>query len=135
MDVSQNVRQLLGDAVASLSPASPTRQAVERGADIAEISETATEEGLKELASALFIAQQMELPGQTVSVHDELRETAYELLRESRGHLPASSRVAAAIDRDAPLEEIASTAEEEGATGLASALFEIIQLRWQSGRD
>ena len=133
MDAKDEVQAMLASVVDHLPASSRTREAVQRSADLADISEIATEEGLHELAAALFIAQQMELPGTAQGEHDPLRESADELLREYRGYLSDSSGTAAAIDRGAELEEVAAEAEKEGAKALAASLFEIIQLRWQGG--
>lgn len=95
-----------------LPASSQTAQAIDRGAPLAEISECAQEEGLHQLASILFEAQQEELK-------DTLAGRPYEgmsieALRKFRRAIPDTSKTAQAIDRGASWEEISRCAEEEG---------------------
>ena len=58
-----------------------------------------------------------------------------QILRSFRDDLPNNSRTAAAIDRDASLEEISERAEEEGLHKLASVLFEAEQEALRDGSN
>lgn len=58
-----------------------------------------------------------------------------QMLRSFRDDLPSNSRTAAAIDRNASLEEISGLAEEEGLHKLASVLFEAEQEALRDGSE
>lgn len=58
-----------------------------------------------------------------------------QILRSFQDDLPNNSRTAAAIDRDASLEEISERAEEEGLHKLASVLFEAEQEALRDGSN
>ncbi len=57
------------------------------------------------------------------------------LLQSYRNDLPDGSKTAAAIDRNASLEEISELAEEEGLHKLASVLFEAEQEALRDGSE
>jgi hypothetical protein len=105
---------------------SKTAAAIDRGAPLEEISECAEEEGLHDLASVLFEAEQESLRSGSQAIEDTGVNTKV-LLHDFRKGLPHGSRTAAAIDRGASLEEISECAEEEGLHELASILFEAEQ--------
>ena len=107
---------------------SKTAKAIDQGASLTEISEYAEEEGLHQLASVLFAAQQEELRESTAP-QDTLGTLTRDVIRNFRSNLPDSSRTAKAIDRGATWEEISECAEEEGLHELASILFEAEQER------
>lgn len=122
----RNIDAILQSFRNDLPNTSKTAQAIDQGASIQEISEYAQEEGLSQLASILFEAEQEELRESTEPV-DDLVSLARERIRTFRGNLPDGSRTAQAIDRGAKWEEISECAEEEGLHELASILFEAEQ--------
>lgn len=107
---------------------SKTAQAIDRSASLTEISECAQEEGLHQLASILFEAQQEELRESTQPPED-LASMARTLINNFRSSLPDHSKTAQAIDRGATWVEIGECAEEEGIHELATILFEAEQER------
>lgn len=105
---------------------SATAQAIDRGASLEEISQAATTEGIHELATVLFEAEQEEAGGKTDRETD--LETVINIrLRETRADLPNDSKTAQAIDRGAPWGEICECAQEEGLGELATTLFQAEQ--------
>jgi hypothetical protein len=107
---------------------SKTARAIDQGASLSEISECAEEEGLHQLASILFEAQQEELR-QAVEPQQDLVMLARERILSFRANLPDKSQTAQAIDRGATWVEISECAEAEGLHELASILFEAEQER------
>ena len=131
----KNIDSILQSFRNDLPNTSKTAQAIDRGASIEEISECAEEEGLHQLASILFEAEQEELRESTQPAED-LVSLARERIKSFRANLPDNSRTAQAIDRGAKWEEISECAEEEGLHELASILFEAEQeiLRFKTAR-
>jgi hypothetical protein len=130
----KNIDSILQAFRYDLPNSSKTAQAIDRGASLSEISEFAEEEGLHQLATVLFEAQQEELRESTEPT-DTLASLARERIRSFRASLPDNSRTAKAIDQNAPWEEISECAEEEGLHELATILFEAEQeqLRFKTG--
>ena len=127
----KNIDQMLRSFREILPHGSRTAAAIDRGASLEEISELAEEEGLHELASVLFEAEQEALrDGPETTEGSSVATESF--LRDARHGLPANSRTAAAIDRGASWEEISELAEEEGLHQLASVLFEAEQERLRS---
>jgi len=124
----KNIAQMLQSFRDDLPRSSKTAAAIDRGASLEEISELAEEEGLHKLASVLFEAEQEALREGPGAVEDPAEATD-SYLHEIRKELPAGSKTAAAIDRDASWEEISEIAEEEGLHQIASVLFEAEQER------
>lgn len=124
----KNIDNILQSFRHNLPGGSKTATAIDRGAALAEISECAEEEGLHELASVLFEAQQEELRS-TSGPKEDLHSLASGIIGNFRKNLPENSRTAAAIDRGATWSEISECAEEEGLHELASILFEAEQER------
>ncbi len=124
----KNIAQMLQSFRDDLPRSSKTAAAIDRGASLEEISELAEEEGLHKLASVLFEAEQEALREGPGAVEDPVEATD-SYLHEIRKELPAGSKTAAAIDRDASWEEISEIAEEEGLHQIASVLFEAEQER------
>ena len=124
----RNLDEILNAFRHDLPADSKTAQAIDKGAAITEISECAQEEGIQELASILFEAQQEELrdsPG----IRDDLNTLAADFIQNARQSLPNSCKTAQAIDKGASWEEISECAEEDGLHELASVLFEAEQER------
>jgi hypothetical protein len=107
---------------------SKTAKAIDKGASLTEISEYAEEEGLHQLASVLFEAQQEELREST-EPPETLATLTRNIINNFRSNLPDGSRTAKAIDSGATWDEISECAEEEGLHELASILFEAEQER------
>ena len=124
----KNIAQMLQSFRDDLPRSSKTAAAIDRGASLEEISELAEEEGLHKLASVLFEAEQEALREGPGAVEDPAEATD-SYLHEIRKELPAGSKTAVAIDRDASWEEISEIAEEEGLHQIASVLFEAEQER------
>jgi len=124
----KNIDQWLRSCRAGLPDGSRAAAAIDRNASLEEISELAEEEGLHQLASVLFEAEQEKLRRGPDAVEDAA-EATQAFLRAVRQSLPNHSRTAAAIDRGAAWEEISELAEEEGLHQLASVLFEAEQDR------
>ena len=122
----KNIDSILQSFRYDLPNTSKTAQAIDRRSSIQEISEYAEEEGLHQLASILFEAQQEELRESTAPSED-LVTLARERIGSFRANIPDSSRTAQAIDRGAAWEEISECAEEEGLHELATILFEAEQ--------
>jgi hypothetical protein len=122
----KNIDSILQSFRHDLPNTSKTAQAIDRGASIQEISEYAEEEGLHQLATILFEAQQEELREATAPLED-LVTLARERIRNFRANIPDDSKTAQAIDRSATWEEISECAEEEGLHELATILFEAEQ--------
>lgn len=131
----RNIHEILRSFRNDLPKDSRTAQAIDQGASLTEISEYAEEEGLHELASILFEAQQEELRDSSEPRQD-LKSLAEGVIRNYRTNLPATSKTAQAIDRRATWEEISECAQEEGLNELASILFEAEQekLRYKTAR-
>jgi hypothetical protein len=117
---------IIQSARKDLPNSSKTAVAIDQGASLEEISECAEEEGLHDLASVLFEAEQEALRKLPKSSEDNTVNTQV-LLHDFRRGLPANSRTAVAIDQGASLEEISECAEEEGLHELAAILFEAEQ--------
>lgn len=107
---------------------SKTAKAIDQSASLSEISECAEEEGLHQLASILFEAQQEELRD-SKEPEQSLVDLARERIRHFRVNLPETSKTAQAIDRGANWVEISEYAQQEGLNELASVLFEAEQER------
>jgi hypothetical protein len=122
----KNIDSILQSFRYDLPNTSKTAQAIDQGSSIQEISECAEEEGLHQLASILFEAQQEELREATAPSED-LVTLARERIGNFRANIPDNSRTAQAIDRGAAWEEISECAEEEGLHELATILFEAEQ--------
>ena len=122
----KNIDSIVQSFRYDLPNTSKTAQAIDRGASIQEISECAEEEGLHQLATILFEAQQEELRESTAPLED-LVTLARERIRNFRANIPDNSKTAQAIDRGATWEEISECAEEEGLHELATILFEAEQ--------
>jgi hypothetical protein len=101
---------------------SKTATAIDRGASLADIANQAQEEGLHEIATVLFEAQQEALQENPEAITDPPIATEA-FIRDFRSRLPHDSQTAAAIDRNAPWEEISACAETEGIHKLAAALL------------
>ena len=117
---------IIQSARKDLPNSSKTAVAIDQGASLEEISECAEEEGLHDLASVLFEAEQEALRKLPKRSEDNTVNTQV-LLHDFRRGLPANSRTAVAIDQGASLEEISECAEEEGLHELAAILFEAEQ--------
>ncbi len=117
---------IIQSARRDLPNSSKTAVAIDQGASLEEISECAEEEGLHDLASVLFEAEQEALRKLPKSSEDNTVNTQV-LLHDFRRGLPVNSRTAVAIDQGASLEEISECAEEEGLHELAAILFEAEQ--------
>jgi hypothetical protein len=124
----RNIDEILRSFRHDIPNDSKTAQAIDQGASLSEISECAEEEGLHQLASILFEAQQEELR-QTEEPQQDLITLARERIRSFRANLPDNSQTAQAIDRGATWVEISENAEQEGLHELASILFEAEQER------
>lgn len=122
----KNIGQMLRSFRNDLPNNSRTAAAIDRDASLEEISELAEEEGLHQIASVLFEAEQEALRDGADVVEDSAKATE-NFIHEARKDLPESSRTAAAIDRGASWEEISELAEEEGLHQIASVLFEAEQ--------
>lgn len=122
----KNIGQMLRSFRKDLPNNSRTAAAIDRDASLEEISELAEEEGLHQIASVLFEAEQEALRDGADVVEDSAKATE-NFIHEARKDLPESSRTAAAIDRGASWEEISELAEEEGLHQIASVLFEAEQ--------
>jgi hypothetical protein len=101
---------------------SPTAIAIDGGASLADIANHAQTEGLHEIATVLFEAQQEALQDHPEATTDPTVATQA-FIQDFRTRLPAGSHTAAAIDRGAPWEEISACAEAEGIHKLAAALL------------
>ena len=124
----KNIDEILQRFRYAMPNDSKTAKAIDSGASLTEISECAEEEGLHQLATILFEAQQEELRESTEPAED-LVTLARERINSFRANLPANSKTAQAIDRHATWEEISECAEEEGLHELATILFEAEQER------
>jgi len=122
----KNIDNILQSFRHNLPQGSKTATAIDQGAPLTEISECAEEEGLHELASVLFEAQQEELR-QATGPREDLDSLATGIIKNFRKNLPEKSKTAAAIDRGASWSEISECAQEEGLHELASILFEAEQ--------
>jgi hypothetical protein len=112
---------------------SPTAIAIDGGASLADIANHAQTEGLHEIATVLFEAQQETLRDNPEATTDPTVATQA-FIQDFRTRLPHGSQTAAAIDRGAAWEEISECAEAEGVHQFAAALFnpEQEQLRARS---
>jgi len=122
----KNIDQILQSFRSDLPSGSKTAAAIDRGASLEEISELAEQEGLHNVATVLFEAEQEALRKGPEQNADATAATD-EFIRVARENLPSGSKTAAAIDRGASWEEISELAEQEGLHQLASALFEAEQ--------
>lgn len=122
----KNIDQILQSFRSDLPSGSKTAAAIDRGASLEEISELAEQEGLHNVATVLFEAEQEALRKGPEQNTDATAATD-EFIRVTRENLPSGSKTAAAIDRGASWEEISELAEQEGLHQLASALFEAEQ--------
>ncbi len=129
----KNIQTILQTFRENLPADSQTAAAIDRDASLEEISECAEEEGIHELASVLFEAQQEALRDATSS-NDTTPTGVAEFIRTFREQLPPASKTAAAIDRGASLEEISECAEEEGLHQLSTVLFEAEQEYLRDGK-
>lgn len=120
---TNKVNNVLASFRRDLPTESKTAQAIDRGAALAEISESAEQEGLHQLAAVLFELQEEELQAADATPAD-LQQRVAEQIRAFRADLPNQSRTALAIDRNASWEEISEAAELEGIHELAAVLFE-----------
>lgn len=127
MDMNR-LDEIIKSARAGLPDTSKTAAAIDRDASLAEISECAEDEGLHELASALFEAEQ-EAVSEAVESPPAAALDAQTLMREARKRIPEGSKTAAAIDRGASPEEVSECAAEEGLHELATLLFQARQER------
>ena len=127
----KNIAQLLQSFRSDLPDGSKTAAAIDSNASLEEISELAEGEGLHQLASVLFEAEQEALRSGSATLEDAAVATDT-FVREARQDLPVGSKTAAAIDRGASWEEISELAEEEGLHQIASVLFEAEQERLRS---
>ncbi len=114
-DLLQSFREDLPDR-------SPTAIAIDGGAPLADIANHAQAEGLHEIATVLFEAQQEALQENPEATTDPTVATQA-FIQDFRTRLPHGSQTAAAIDRGAPWEEISACAEAEGVPQLAAALL------------
>ena len=110
---------------------SRTARAIDDGASLEEISQAATADGVHELATILFEAEQEETGGKD-DLETDLATTIATRLRETRADLPNDSKTARAIDRGAPWGEICACAQEEGLGELATTLFQAEQEKVRS---
>ncbi len=111
MDTS-NIQQILQSFRGNLPNESKTARAIDRGANLEEISVCAEEEGIHQLANALFEIEQEAsrgTPDPDVAAENAAALTAR--LQEFRQQLPNTSKTAQAIDRGASLEDISACAE------------------------
>lgn len=115
-DILQSFRE-------DLPERSKTAIAIDRGASLADISSLAQDEGLHEIVTVLFEAQQEALQESLEAATDPAVATQA-FIQDFRTRLPNGSRTAAAIDRGAPWEEISACAEAEGVHKLAAALLD-----------
>lgn len=122
----KNIDQILQSFRSDLPSGSKTAAAIDRRAGLEEISELAEQEGLHNVATVLFEAEQEALRKGPEQNTDATAATD-EFIRVTRENLPSGSKTAAAIDRGASWEEISELAEQEGLHQLASALFEAEQ--------
>jgi hypothetical protein len=124
----KNLDEILQSFRYDLPKGSKTANAIDQGASLSEISEYAEQEGLHELASVLFEAQQEELRD-SKEPEDTLVTLTKERIRHFRASLPSNSKTAQSIDNGANWVEISECAQEEGLNELASILFEAEQER------
>ena len=94
---------------------SQTAIAIDGGASLADISNHAQAEGLHEIATVLFEAQQETLQDNPEATTNPTVATQA-FIQDFRTRLPHGSQTAAAIDRGALWEEISACAEAEGST-------------------
>jgi len=109
---------------------SKTAIAIDQGASLADISSQAQAEGLHEIATVLFEAQQEALQERAEASIDPTAATQA-FIQDFRTRLPNDSKTAAAIDRGAPWEEISECAEAEGVHKLAAALLNPEREQWR----
>jgi hypothetical protein len=114
-DLLQSFREDLPDH-------SQTAIAIDGGAPLADIAHRAQEEGLHEIVTVLFEAQQEALQDSPEATTDPNVATQA-FIQDFRTRLPRGSQTADAIDRGAPWEEISACAEAEGVHQLAAALL------------
>ena len=116
------IKRILDEARGSIPSNSKTALAIDAGLSPERIASTATEEGMHEIAGAIFEALQ---------VGEEPDSNALDIVRrrllDFRKDLPASSETAKLIDAGAPLDEISENAEEEGLFSLVAMLVEAEQ--------
>jgi len=129
----RNIDEILQSFRYDLPADSKTALAIDRRAPLTEISECAEEEGIHELSSVLFEAQQEELIDADDPDDTDVGTTTAAFIRNFRKGLPKASKTAAAIDRGATWEEISECAQEEGLHELATVLFESEQERLRQG--
>lgn len=122
------IKQILVSFEGTIPSGSATAAAIARGAAAEEISESAAEDGLHALASALFEACQNEA---AVSREESGISDASLMarLRAFRQELPSGCETARLIDVGAHLEEISEAAQKEGLTSLVAMLVEAEQER------
>jgi len=125
---NSDIQKILQSFRDNLPSESKTARAIDRGASLEDISACAEEEGIHQLANALFEIEQEAWRGSPDP--DAAAENVAALtarLQEFRQQLPNSSKTAQAIDRGASLEELSACAEEEGLHEFAAMLFEAEQ--------
>ena len=114
-DILQSFREDLPDR-------SQTAIAIDGGASLVDIANHAQAEGLHEIATVLFEAQQETLRDNPEATTDPTVATQA-FIQDFRTRLPHGSQTAAAIDRGASWEEISACAEAEGVHQFAAALL------------
>ena len=101
---------------------SPIATAIDQDAPLTDIANLAQAEGLHEIATVLFEAQQEALQDNPEATTDPTVATQA-FIQAFRTRLPDGSQTAAAIDRGAAWEEISACAEAEGIHHLAATLL------------
>ena len=119
---TKTITDLLQSFREDLPDHSQTAIAIDGGASLADIANHAQTEGLHEIATVLFEAQQETLRDNPEATTDPTVATQA-FIQDFRRRLPDGSQTAVAIDRDASWEEISECAEAEGVHQLAAALL------------
>lgn len=121
------IKQVLANFRSGLPDHCRTAEAIDRGASAEEVAACASNEDLHALAGALFEALEEASGPAGAETDSRVTPELGNRLREFRAHLPSDSATAQAIDRNASLEEISETAQEEGLSSLAALLLEAEQ--------
>lgn len=116
------IKRIIDEAIGSIPINSKTALAINAGLAPEKIASIATNEGMHEIAGAIFEALQVgEAPNSNAL--DIVRSR----LLEFRKDLPVTSQTATLIDAGAPLDLISENAEEEGLFSLVAMLVEARQ--------
>ncbi len=128
IDSTKYLKELMELYSRELPAGSQTVAAIKRGAAWTDISQTAEEEELHYISSAIFMAQQEGLADEdTQPEKPNTASVLSERIGELRKHLPANCETARAIDRKAPWAEISQCAEQDGLHEIVGLIFEAEQ--------